>query len=68
MLSTHIQIDPLVVEPSQSIWHKDYWKHEPTLVQKGRCNVNQIQEREAGYNVTVSDKTISIWDSYHKIH
>ena len=32
-------IDPLGVEPSQLVQHKDYWKHEPTLVKKGRCVV-----------------------------
>jgi hypothetical protein len=36
-------IGPLGVEPSQLVQHKDYWKHEPTLVKKGRCVVTKFR-------------------------
>jgi hypothetical protein len=36
-------IDPLGDEPSQLVQHKDYWKHETTLVRKGRCVVTKFR-------------------------
>ena len=53
---TYHHIDLLGAEPSQLVQHKNYWKHEPTFVQKMSMCSNQIQERKVGYNVTVCDQ------------
>jgi hypothetical protein len=48
-------IDSIDAKPSQLVQHKEYCKHEPTLVKQRSMCSNQIQERKVGYNLTVCD-------------